>query len=153
MNTDKPTLTKLVENELWSNVNEFYSVRMTMLNEGTIDFRFIGTDDRLQESIKIGPEFYKTLQEMDESAANGAPIALNRAVGYSKDNLYGVLWEATLLNFGDGGQTGRKVPLSLKPWSWERRRGRAPGGRIWGDWPGLSEHMAFPPLLGAPPHL
>ena len=59
MKTDKPTLTKLVENELWSNVNEFYSVRMTMLNEGTIDFRFIGTDDRLQESIKIGPEFYK----------------------------------------------------------------------------------------------
>ena len=57
--TDKPTLTKLVENELWSNVNEFYSVRMTMLSEGTIDFRFIGTDDRLQESIKIGPEFYK----------------------------------------------------------------------------------------------
>ncbi len=56
--TDKPTLAKLVENELWSNVNEFYSVRMTMLGEGVIDFRFIGTDDRLQESIKIGPEFY-----------------------------------------------------------------------------------------------
>ena len=64
-----------------------------------------------------------------------------------------MLWEAILLNFGAGGQTGRKVPLSLEPWSWEHRRGRAPGGRIWGDWPGLPEHMAFPALLGASPHL
>ena len=56
--TDKATLTKIVENELWNNASDYYSVRMMMLNEGTIDFRFIGTDDRLQESITIGPDFY-----------------------------------------------------------------------------------------------
>ena len=55
---DKATLTQIVENELWKNVSEFYSVRMMMLNEGIIDFRFIGTDDRLQESITVGPDFY-----------------------------------------------------------------------------------------------
>ena len=57
--TDKASLTKIVENELWKNVSDFYSVRMMMLNEGIIDFRFIGTDDRLQESITIGPDFYQ----------------------------------------------------------------------------------------------
>lgn len=36
---------------------------------------------------------YKTLSSMDESRENGAPIALNRAVGYSRDNLYGIIWE------------------------------------------------------------
>jgi len=55
---DKAMLTQIVENELWKNVSEFYSVRMMMLNEGIIDFRFIGTDDRLQESITVGPDFY-----------------------------------------------------------------------------------------------
>ena len=57
--TDKATFTGIVKNELWSNVADYYSVRMIMLNEGSIDFRFIGTDDRLQESIIIGPDFYQ----------------------------------------------------------------------------------------------
>ena len=50
---------KLVKTKLWSNVIEQYSVKMIMLNEGKIDFRFIGTDDRLVESVVIGPDFYQ----------------------------------------------------------------------------------------------
>ncbi|MBO7143986.1 MAG: hypothetical protein J6W13_04075 [Salinivirgaceae bacterium] len=50
---------KLVKTELWKNALEQYSVKMIMLNEGKIDFRFIGTDDRLVESVVIGPDFYQ----------------------------------------------------------------------------------------------
>ena len=49
----------LVKTDLWKNANDLYAVKMLMLNEGSIDFRFIGTDDRLVESIVIGPDFYQ----------------------------------------------------------------------------------------------
>ena len=52
-------LEQMVKTELWKNTLDLYSVRMIMLNEGTIDFRFIGTDDRLVESVVIGPDFYQ----------------------------------------------------------------------------------------------
>lgn len=57
--TDKASLTEIVENEIWNNINDYYSVRMIMLNEGAIDFRFISTNDRLLESIIIGRDFYQ----------------------------------------------------------------------------------------------
>lgn len=57
--TDKVSLTKMVKNELWKDVRELYSVQMMMLSEGNIDFRFIGSDDKLQESITLGPDFYQ----------------------------------------------------------------------------------------------
>ena len=56
--TDKNTLNNLVKSELWGSAADLYSVKMAMLNEGNIDFRFIGTDDRLIESIVIGSDFY-----------------------------------------------------------------------------------------------
>ena len=37
---------------------------------------------------------YKELQKMDASIEEGTPISYNRAIGYNRDNLYGVLWEA-----------------------------------------------------------
>lgn len=37
---------------------ENYAVRMIMLNDGKIDFRFIGTDDKLIHSIILEPNFY-----------------------------------------------------------------------------------------------
>ncbi|MBR5644470.1 MAG: hypothetical protein IKW77_09810 [Salinivirgaceae bacterium] len=49
----------LVKTDLWKNANDLYAVKMLMLNEGSIDFRFIGTDDRLVESVVIGPDFYQ----------------------------------------------------------------------------------------------
>ena len=49
----------LVKTDLWKNALDLYSVKMIMLNEGNIDFRFIGTDDRLVESVVIGPDFYQ----------------------------------------------------------------------------------------------
>ena len=52
-------LEEMVKTELWKNALDLYSVRMIMLNEGLVDFRFIGTDDRLVESVVIGPDFYQ----------------------------------------------------------------------------------------------
>ena len=43
---------------------------------------------------KINWNNYKTLTAMDESAAQGTPLELNRGIGYSRDNLYGVIWQA-----------------------------------------------------------
>lgn len=43
---------------------------------------------------KINWNNYKTLTAMDESAAQGTPMELNRGIGYSRDNLYGVIWQA-----------------------------------------------------------
>lgn len=54
-----PALEQLVKTELWKNTTDLYSVKMLMLNGGSIDFRFIGPDDKLIESIKLGPEFYQ----------------------------------------------------------------------------------------------
>lgn len=44
---------------------------------------------------------YKTLEKMDAGRREGTPIELNRAVGYSQDAMYGVLWAAR-----NGGSTG-----------------------------------------------
>ncbi|MBO7496741.1 MAG: hypothetical protein J6T98_09305 [Salinivirgaceae bacterium] len=52
-------LEQLVKTELWKNALDLYSVKMIMLNEGSVDFRFIGPDDRLHESIVVTPEFYQ----------------------------------------------------------------------------------------------
>ncbi|MBP5667101.1 MAG: hypothetical protein IKO46_05605 [Salinivirgaceae bacterium] len=57
--TKGPATENLVKTDLWKNANDLYAVKMLILNEGTIDFRFIGTDDRLVESIVIGPDFYQ----------------------------------------------------------------------------------------------
>ena len=44
---------------------------------------------------KINWNNYKNLQKLDERADEyGAPISLNRGTTYSKDNLYGVIWNA-----------------------------------------------------------
>ena len=37
---------------------------------------------------------YKTLQKMDDTRKQGTPMELNRAIGYSNDAIYGVLWAA-----------------------------------------------------------
>ncbi len=37
---------------------------------------------------------YKALTQMDEYAANGSPEMLNRAIGYNRDMLQGVIWAA-----------------------------------------------------------
>lgn len=50
---------QLAKTEIWKNAADLLSVKMLMLNEGTIDFRFIGTDDRLVESVVVGPDFYQ----------------------------------------------------------------------------------------------
>lgn len=49
---------KIVKTEIWHEMAENYAVKMAMLNDGTIDFRFIGTDDKLKYSITLGPDFY-----------------------------------------------------------------------------------------------
>lgn len=49
---------KIVKTEIWPEMAENYAVKMAMLNEGTIDFRFIGTDDKLKYSITLEPDFY-----------------------------------------------------------------------------------------------
>ena len=43
---------------------------------------------------KIKWSDYKTLVDMDEAKSKGIPMQLNRGVGYSQDNLYGVIWAA-----------------------------------------------------------
>ena len=57
--TKGTAMEKLVKTDLWKSANDLYAVKMLMLNEGSIDFRFIGTDDRLVESVVIGPDFYQ----------------------------------------------------------------------------------------------
>ena len=53
---------------------------------------------------------YKTLQKMDETKSLGTPMELNRAVGYSKDAMYGVLWAAR--NGGGTGDSNRDMAYS-----------------------------------------
>ena len=50
------------------------------------------SDDEILK--KIDWNKYKTLQKMDETRLAGTPMELNRAIGYSEDALYGVLWAA-----------------------------------------------------------
>lgn len=49
---------KIVKTEIWKEMEENYAVRMAMLNEGTIDFRFVGTNDKLLYSFPLGTDFY-----------------------------------------------------------------------------------------------
>ena len=57
------------------------------------------SDEEILE--KINWDNYKTLQKMDATREMGAPMELNRAVGYSRDAMYGALWAAR-----NGGGTG-----------------------------------------------
>ena len=52
-------LEQMVKNEIWKSALDLYSVKMLILNDGSVDFRFIGTDDKLIESVVVGPDFYK----------------------------------------------------------------------------------------------
>lgn len=52
---------------------------------------------------KIDWNNYKTLSEMDKGIETGVPLSLNRAVGYSKDALKGVIWAAR--NNGGSGNS------------------------------------------------
>ena len=52
-------LEQMVKNEIWKSALDLYSVKMLILNDGSVDFRFIGTDDKLIESVVVGPDFYR----------------------------------------------------------------------------------------------
>lgn len=58
------------------------------------------SDDEILAKVNADGK-YSTLKKMDSSAAAGAPTALNRAVGYSKDAQYGAIWAAR-----NGGGSG-----------------------------------------------
>lgn len=58
------------------------------------------SDDEILAKVNADGK-YTTLKKMDTSAAMGAPTALNRAVGYSKDAQMGVIWAAR-----NGGGSG-----------------------------------------------
>lgn len=58
---------------------------------------------------KIDWSKYKTLTDMDASRANGTPTKLNRGIGYSQDNLRGVIWAAR-----NGGGTGNAQMDAVK---------------------------------------
>lgn len=58
------------------------------------------SDDEILAKVNADGK-YSTLKKMDSSAAAGAPTALNRAVGYSKDAQYGAIWSAR-----NGGGSG-----------------------------------------------
>lgn len=49
---------KIVKTEIWKEMEENYAVMMAMLNEGTIDFRFVDTNDKLLYSFPLGTDFY-----------------------------------------------------------------------------------------------
>lgn len=50
------------------------------------------SDDEIIAKVNARTDNYKTLFSMDKNAAMGTPTLLNRPVGYSQDNLYGVIW-------------------------------------------------------------
>lgn len=58
------------------------------------------SDDEVLAKVNADSK-YTTLKKMDEAAGMGAPTALNRAVGYSKDAQYGAIWAAR-----NGGGSG-----------------------------------------------
>lgn len=51
------------------------------------------SDDEVLAKVNADGK-YTTLKKMDDAAGMGAPTALNRAVGYSKDAQYGAIWAA-----------------------------------------------------------
>lgn len=58
------------------------------------------SDDEVLAKVNADGK-YTTLKKMDNAAGMGAPTALNRAVGYSKDAQYGAIWAAR-----NGGGSG-----------------------------------------------
>ena len=64
------------------------------------------SDDQILN--KIDWSNYKTLARMDDGAANGVPLTLNSAIGYSQDALKGVIWAAR------NGSTGNPLADSAK---------------------------------------
>ena len=75
---------------------------------------------------------YPTLSRMDEEAAKGTPLSLNRGVGYTKDALRGVLWAArnnggtgnamydgvcAVLGYGNQWQENQTLSAKLDPTS------------------------------------
>lgn len=58
------------------------------------------SDDEVLAKVNADGK-YTTLKKMDDAAGMGAPTALNRAVGYSKDAQYGAIWAAR-----NGGGSG-----------------------------------------------
>lgn len=66
------------------------------------------SDDEILAKVNADGK-YTTLKKMDSSAAMGAPTALNRAVGYSKDAQYGAIWAAR-----NGGGSGDAFQDSVR---------------------------------------
>ena len=58
------------------------------------------SDDEVLAKVNADGK-YATLKKMNDAAGMGAPTALNRAVGYSKDAQYGAIWAAR-----NGGGSG-----------------------------------------------
>lgn len=58
------------------------------------------SDDKVLAKVNADGK-YTTLKKMDNAAGMGAPTALNRAVGYSRDAQYGAIWAAR-----NGGGSG-----------------------------------------------
>ena len=58
------------------------------------------SDDEVLAKVNADGK-YTTLKKMDDAAGMGAPMALNRAVGYSRDAQYGAIWAAR-----NGGGSG-----------------------------------------------
>lgn len=57
------------------------------------------TDDEILN--KIDWKKYPTLANLDEAKKDGVPASLNRGIGYSQDNLRGVIWAARNGSTGD----------------------------------------------------
>ena len=83
--------TKKAENE-WNELQKELSYWAQRTDRNYSDEEIIG---------KINWDKYKTLQKMDDTRLAGTPMELNRAIGYSEDAMYGVLWAAS-----NGGSTG-----------------------------------------------
>lgn len=66
------------------------------------------SDDEVLAKVNADGK-YTTLKKMDDAAGMGAPTALNRAVGYSKDAQYGAIWAAR-----NGGGSGDAFQDSVR---------------------------------------
>ena len=79
------------------------------------------SDDEILK--KIDWSKYKTLQKMDETRQSGTPMELNRAVGYSRDALYGTIWAAR--NGGGLGDSNANMAASALGYgkSWQKNPG------------------------------
>ena len=64
---------------------------------------------------KISWKDYPTLVSMDDGRTTGAPVQLNRRVGYSQDNLKGLIWAARNGSTGDISRTAWPIPWGKAP--------------------------------------